>query len=118
MPKRFILARVEVSAHDGEIVIHYEGKELDRHAVVAPGAVSIKDQHYGGATIRPSRAVRARSDSEPAFFGAGPGGRAVGRQGRTLSTQLVGSLRKLVGSSRGARHTGRLGTGWLRRGVP
>ena len=60
VPKRLVRAQVEVSAVEGEVVIHCDGEEVARHAVVAPGAVSIQDEHYGAAARRPSRAVRAQ----------------------------------------------------------
>jgi len=62
---------VEVSAEEGQIVIRYQGEEVDRHPVVPPGSASIKDEHYGGAARRPSRAVRPRSTAEHAFLTLG-----------------------------------------------
>lgn len=71
VPKYLVRAQVEVSAEEGWIVIRYQGEEVDRHAVVPPGSASIKDEHYGGAARRPSRAVRPRSSAEHAFLALG-----------------------------------------------
>lgn len=72
VPNRLIHAQVEVSACEGAIVIHYEEQEVARHPMVAPGEVSILDEHYGGKARRPARAVRARSEIEQAFLALGP----------------------------------------------
>jgi len=71
VPKRLVRTEVEVSAEEGQIVIRYQGEEVDRHPVVPPGSASIKDEHYGGAARRPSRAVRPRSLAEHAFLALG-----------------------------------------------
>ncbi|MGH7746689.1 MAG: IS21 family transposase, partial [Candidatus Dormibacteria bacterium] len=72
VPKRLVRAQVEVSASDGAVVIRFEGEEVARHDVVAPGGVSIQDEHYGAAARRPSRAVRPRSPAEHRFLALGP----------------------------------------------
>lgn len=72
VPTRLIQAQVAVSARDGVIIIQYEEEEVTRHPMVAPGEVSIRDEHYGGKARRPARAVRARSTAEQAFLALGP----------------------------------------------
>jgi transposase len=63
---------VEVIAADGEVLIEHHGDLVARHGLVAPGEVSIIDEHYGGPRRGPTRAVRPRSGSERAFLAIGP----------------------------------------------
>src|SRR5712692_1930641 len=72
VPAALVGKKVEVAAVDGEIVVTYAGGEVARHLVVAPGEASIQDAHYGGARLRPLRAVRPRSAAERAFLALGP----------------------------------------------
>jgi transposase len=49
------------------------GQIVAEHAVVAPGDVSLRDEHYGGARpAAPSRAVRPRTVAEKQFCALGP----------------------------------------------
>lgn len=97
VPKRLIRARVEVSAMGGEVVIHCEGEEVARHPVVAPGAVSISDEHYGAAARRPSRAVRPRSPAEHAFLALGPIAEQFLRDAAAAGTsRLEGALTEIL----------------------
>jgi hypothetical protein len=98
VPKRLVRAQVEVSAVEGEVVIHCDGEEVARHAVVAPGAVSIQDDHYGAAARRPSRAVRPRSPAEHAFLALGPVAERFLRDAAAAgTTRLDGALTEIVG---------------------
>ncbi len=63
---------VEVLAKEGVVTIIHEGAEVARHDLVAPGEVSIKDEHYGSLSKKPSRPIRPRSASEIAFLALGP----------------------------------------------
>jgi hypothetical protein len=97
VPKRLVRAQVEVSAVGGEVVIHCDGEEVARHAVVAPGAVSIQDEHYGAAARRPSRAVRPRSPAEHAFLALGPVAERFLRDAAAAGTsRLEGALTEII----------------------
>jgi hypothetical protein len=63
--------QVTVSVHDGVVIICHAEAEVARHAVVAPGEVSIQDEHYGGPARRPARAIRPRTPAEVSFVGLG-----------------------------------------------
>lgn len=71
VPVRLVGSRVRVLVEVREVVIFAAGVEVARHRLIAPGEVSISDEHYGGSRIRPVRAVRPRSASERAFLGLG-----------------------------------------------
>jgi transposase len=49
-----------------------EGEMVAEHLLVAPGEVSIHDDHYGGPRPAPQRAVRAKTVAEKAFCALGP----------------------------------------------
>ena len=53
-------------------MIRHDGQEVARHALVAPGQVSIRDEHYGGPRSGPTRAPRPRTGAERAFCALGP----------------------------------------------
>lgn len=72
VPNTLVGKKVDVTAIDGEIIVTYEGAVVARHLAVAPGEASILDDHYGGARVRPRRAVRPKSPSERAFLSLGP----------------------------------------------
>jgi len=63
--------KVAVSVQDGVVVVSHAEAEVARHAVVAPGEVSICDEHYGGRPQRPVRAIRPRTPAEVAFVSLG-----------------------------------------------
>lgn len=91
VPAALVGKKVEVAAIDGEIVVVYEGAEVARHLAVAPGEASIRDDHYGGARSRPSRAVRARTASERAFVALGPAAEAFLRAAAAAGTARLAS---------------------------
>jgi hypothetical protein len=73
VPVRLVGHVVEVSAHDGRVKVLEADEIVADHALVAPGAASIIDDHYGGARPeRPPRAVRAVTTAEKAFCALGP----------------------------------------------
>jgi transposase len=72
VPRELIGRDVEVIVAGGEVLIEIDGSLVARHRLVAPGEVSILDEHYGGPRRAPSRAVRARSGTERAFLALGP----------------------------------------------
>ncbi|HET9849337.1 MAG TPA: IS21 family transposase [Candidatus Dormibacteraeota bacterium] len=76
LPTRWVGQRVEVMVADEEVVISADSREITRHRLVAPGEVSIRDEHYPGKSGAPSRAVRARTENERAFLALGPSAEA------------------------------------------
>ncbi len=71
VPCELVGVDVMVIAADGEVLIERDDILVARHRLVAPGEVSIIDEHYGGPRRGPSRAARPRSGSEKAFLGLG-----------------------------------------------
>jgi hypothetical protein len=49
-----------------------EGELVAEHLLVAPGEVSIHDDHYGGPRPAPRRTVRPKTVAEKAFCALGP----------------------------------------------
>ena len=45
LPHTLVRKQVELLALGGEVVIVHEGREVARHRLVAPGEVSLKDEH-------------------------------------------------------------------------
>lgn len=72
VPRELIGKTVEVIATGGEVTIEHQGEVVARHQLIAPGEVSIVDEHYGGPRRGPARAVRPRSGAERAFLALGP----------------------------------------------
>lgn len=91
VPAALVGQKVEVSALDGEIVIAHAGSEVARHLAVAPGEASIADAHYGGARVRPLRAVRAKSAAERAFVSLGPAAERFLRAAAAAGTARLAS---------------------------
>ena len=71
VPRELVGVDVMVLAADGEVLVERDGEVVARHPLVAPGEVSIIDEHYGGPRRGPSRATRPRSASERAFLALG-----------------------------------------------
>jgi transposase len=71
VPRELVGVDVTVIAADGEVLIERDGTLVARHPLVAPGEVSIIDEHYGGPRRGPARAARPRSGSERAFLALG-----------------------------------------------
>ncbi|MGH7752687.1 MAG: IS21 family transposase [Gemmatimonadales bacterium] len=96
-PAHLIGRSVEVVAYEGTVVITYEGAEVARHAVVAPGEVALDDAHYEGKRVRPTRAIRPRSASEIAFLALGEVAEAFLRAAAAAGTaRLAGELVEIV----------------------
>ena len=74
VPRELVGRDVEVVAAEGrEVVSSTRGELVARHPLVAPGEVSIIDEHYGGPGAVPARAVRPRSGrSGPSWRWARP----------------------------------------------
>ena len=97
VPHALVGKRVEVAAVDGEIIVAYQGSEVARHLAVTPGEASILDAHYGGARVRPLRAVRAKSPSERAFLALGPAAEAFLRAAAAAGTaRLASELQEII----------------------
>jgi transposase len=71
VPRELVGVDVMVVAADGQVLIERNEELVARHPLVAPGEVSIVDEHYGGPRRGPARAVRPRSGSERAFLDLG-----------------------------------------------
>jgi len=71
VPHTLVGAQVLVAPEAGEIVIRHKGHEVARHVLVAPGQVSIRDEHYGGPRPGPARGPRPRTGTERAFCALG-----------------------------------------------
>lgn len=63
---------VQVVAEESRIVVLAGETTVAVHPLIAPGEVSILDDHYGGPRKTPARAVRPRSATEKAFLQLGP----------------------------------------------
>jgi transposase len=75
VPTRLIGTDVSVRVdHDRVLAIMTTtGEIVAEHTVVAPGEVSLRDEHYGGARpTTPRRAVRPRTTAEKDFCALGP----------------------------------------------
>ena len=91
VPHPLVGAEVEVAAIDGQVVIRRRAAEVARHALVGPGEVALRDEHYGGPRPRPSRAVRPRSAAEVAFLGLGPIAEEFLRSAAAAGTARLGA---------------------------
>ncbi len=97
LPTGWVGKLVEVSVVDHEVVLAADGHEIDRHPLMAPGEVSIKDEHYQGRTRLPARAVRIRTGTERAFLALGPAAEAFLRSAAVAGTsRLAAELAEIV----------------------
>lgn len=97
VPRHLVGAEVTVMAAEGEVVIEHAGEVVARHRLVAPGEVSVVDEHYGGPRRGPARALRARSPGEQAFVALGPVAEDFVRQAAAAgTTKLAGELGLIV----------------------
>jgi transposase len=74
VPSRLIGTTVLLSVADGRVRVlePFTGELVAEHPLVAPGEVSIIDEHYGSARPdRPRRAPRARTAAEKQFLALG-----------------------------------------------
>ena len=97
VPRELVGRDVTVIAADGEVVIERDGDVVARHRLVAPGEVSLVDEHYGGPRRGPTRAVRPRSGTERAFLELGPVAEAFVRNAAAAgTTKLATELGTIV----------------------
>jgi hypothetical protein len=91
VPHALVGKQVELSATGGEVVIVHDGREVARHPLVAPGEVSLQDEHYGGPARPPARAVRPRSQAECSFLALGEIAEQYLRAAAAAGTQRIAS---------------------------
>jgi transposase len=74
VPVRLIGQSVGLRTDDGRLlaIMTAAGQVVAEHVLVAPGAASVRDEHYGGPRPAPRRAVRPRTAAEKAFCALGP----------------------------------------------
>lgn len=72
VPGAWIGKRVWLSVEADELVIRVAGAEITRHPLVAPGELSIHDEHHGRPARPPIRAIRPRTPAELALLSLGP----------------------------------------------
>jgi hypothetical protein len=72
VPHGLVGRQVEAVIYDGQVTIYdSDGALVARHDQLGPGEVSVLDEHYPTARRPPSRAPRARTDTERAFLELG-----------------------------------------------
>lgn len=71
VPARLIGTQVRVSVAAELVLIDHDDQRVAEHPLIAPGEVSIVDEHYGGPRTPPRRAVRPRTATERAFLALG-----------------------------------------------
>ena len=97
LPSEWVGKQVEVSVVDHAVVLTYDGREIDRHPLMAPGEVSIKDEHYKGKARKPARAIRVSTGTERAFVALGPNAEAFLRAAAAVGTsRLAAELADIV----------------------
>jgi hypothetical protein len=97
VPREHVGRVVEVSAGDGKVEIYATGAVVAVHPLVAPGEVSVIDDHYGGPRRVPARAVRPRSGTERAFLAFGPPAESFLRAAAAAGpTRLASELAAIV----------------------
>ena len=72
VPAGLVGQSVQVVAEESRILVLAGETTVAVHPLIAPGEVSIIDDHYGGPRKVPARAVRPRSTTERAFLQLGP----------------------------------------------
>jgi transposase len=96
VPRELIGRDVDVLACDGQVLIEHRGELVAQHPLVAPGEVSIIDEHYGGPRRGPARAIRARSGPERAFLALGVIAERFLRDAAAAGTNKLGSELALI----------------------
>jgi transposase len=91
VPHALVGKQVELLATGGEVVIVHDGREVARHPLVAPGEVSLRDEHYGGPARPPARAIRPRSAAERSFLALGEIAEQYLRAAAAAGTQRLAS---------------------------
>lgn len=95
VPSDLVGQQVELQADDGVVLISQAGREIVRHAAVAPGEVALGP--YADQARRPTRGVRPRTATEVAFLGWGEQAEAFLRAAAAAGTlRLEQELAALV----------------------
>ncbi len=98
VPIRLIGRSVEVHVVGNEVRIVHFAEEVATHALVAPGEVPIKDEHYGGPRHLPRRAPRPRTGAEKAICALGEVGEAFIKAAAAAGVTKLGTeLEELAG---------------------
>jgi hypothetical protein len=71
VPNALIGHEVAVAVASGRLEIFDADELVASHLVVAPGEVSLSDDHYGGPRTAPRRAIRPKTVSEKSFLSLG-----------------------------------------------
>ena len=72
VPRELVGRDVTVIAAEGQVVVEHHAAVVAHHPLVAPGEVSLVDEHYGGPRRGPAWALRPRMAAERAFLALGP----------------------------------------------
>jgi hypothetical protein len=89
--------RVRVSVAGDHVLVDHDDERVAEHPLIAPGEVSIVDDHYGGPCTPPRRAVRPRTKVEKAFLALGPPAEAFLRAAAAAGqTRLPAHLADIV----------------------
>lgn len=97
LPSAWVGKKVEVAVVDDEVIISYDGREIVRHPLMAPGEISIIDEHYSVSAQRPLRPVRVKTATERAFLAFGPPAEAFLRAAAAAgTTRLAAELADIV----------------------
>ncbi len=91
LPRELIGRSVEVAAGEGRVEIFEGGALVAVHPLVAPGEVSVIDDHYGGPRRQPARAIRPRSGTERAFLALGAAAESFLRAAAAAGTTKLGT---------------------------
>jgi transposase len=98
VPNALIGADVAVAVTHGQLEVLAGGELVASHPVVAPGEVSLDDDHYGGPRPALRRAVRAKTADEKEFLSLGEvAGSFIRGAASSGVTALAGDLCELVG---------------------
>jgi transposase len=97
VPTKLVGRSVELHVVGQEVRVLHFGEVVATHHLVAPGEVSIKDEHYGGPRRLPRRAPRPRTAAEKAICGLGEVGEAFIKAAAAAGvTRLGAELEELV----------------------
>jgi len=98
VPSRLVGQKVEAVTYDNQVRVYdLEGELVAEHAQLAAGEVSILDEHYPTPRRAPSRAPRARTDTEKEFLALGDSAEAFIRAGAASgSTMLPKEISRIV----------------------
>lgn len=98
VPNEHVGRQVQVHVRDKAVVeIIFLGEIIATHDLVAPGEVSVNDDHYGGPRPAPNRAVRPKTNEEKAFCSLGEVAEEfIRRAAAAGSSKLASDLKELA----------------------